>query len=172
MTPRLRSKTSSGISKKGTPSATPSWKALRKSPYPLWYRRSVSASCSCRCSYSAEWPATSLFLLPKLLCSPCSHPTSCPARSFPRWQCTCSKQSRPMLPVPEIHWCGSSGRSSADSNGFGTPITPCSQRSEEHTSELQSPDHLVCRLLLEKKKTKNTSILSAALERKLSSHAL
>src|SRR5438552_6236981 len=28
------------------------------------------------------------------------------------------------------------------------PVT----RSEEHTSELQSPDHLVCRLLLEKKK--------------------
>src|SRR5438552_14878640 len=27
-------------------------------------------------------------------------------------------------------------------------------RSEEHTSELQSPDHLVCRLLLEKKKKK------------------
>src|SRR5258708_17373057 len=26
-------------------------------------------------------------------------------------------------------------------------------RSEEHTSELQSPDHLVCRLLLEKKNT-------------------
>src|SRR5258708_26022303 len=26
------------------------------------------------------------------------------------------------------------------------------ERSEEHTSELQSPDHLVCRLLLEKKK--------------------
>src|SRR5258708_21695396 len=29
-------------------------------------------------------------------------------------------------------------------------------RSEEHTSELQSPDHLVCRLLLEKKKRKHT----------------
>src|SRR5438552_11199004 len=28
-------------------------------------------------------------------------------------------------------------------------------RSEEHTSELQSPDQLVCRLLLEKKKEKN-----------------
>src|SRR5258708_12179289 len=28
-------------------------------------------------------------------------------------------------------------------------------RSEEHTSELQSPDHLVCRLLLEKKKNHN-----------------
>src|SRR5947208_4429175 len=30
-------------------------------------------------------------------------------------------------------------------------------RSEEHTSELQSPDHLVCRLLLEKKKKKKTN---------------
>src|SRR5256885_10705144 len=30
-------------------------------------------------------------------------------------------------------------------------------RSEEHTSELQSPCNLVCRLLLEKKKTKNTA---------------
>src|SRR6185436_20864289 len=30
------------------------------------------------------------------------------------------------------------------------------RRSEEHTSELQSPDHLVCRLLIEKKK-KNTT---------------
>src|SRR5947208_8353392 len=30
-------------------------------------------------------------------------------------------------------------------------------RSEEHTSELQSPDHLVCRLLLEKKKKKAPS---------------
>src|SRR5258708_31955044 len=29
-------------------------------------------------------------------------------------------------------------------------------RSEEHTSELQSPDHLVCRLLLEKKKKRKT----------------
>src|SRR5258708_24378484 len=29
------------------------------------------------------------------------------------------------------------------------------KRSEEHTSELPSPDHLVCRLLLEKKKKKN-----------------
>src|SRR5258708_26930684 len=28
-------------------------------------------------------------------------------------------------------------------------------RSEEHTSELQSPDHLVCRLLLEKKNQSN-----------------
>src|SRR5258708_12642894 len=42
-----------------------------------------------------------------------------------------------------------------------SPVCPlalsCAQRSEEHTSELQSPDHLVCRLLLEKKKIKLTS---------------
>src|SRR5258708_22518983 len=37
----------------------------------------------------------------------------------------------------------------------GTEAVNCvalTNRSEEHTSELQSPDHLVCRLLLEKKK--------------------
>src|SRR5258708_12954075 len=35
----------------------------------------------------------------------------------------------------------------------GNPRRKCTgTRSEEHTSELQSPDHLVCRLLLEKKK--------------------
>src|SRR5947208_12360255 len=33
------------------------------------------------------------------------------------------------------------------------PIGEGAVRSEEHTSELQSPDHLVCRLLLEKKNT-------------------
>src|SRR5207244_10973836 len=40
------------------------------------------------------------------------------------------------------------GRNRAASGG-ASPL-----RSEEHTSELQSPDHLVCRLLLEKKKKK------------------
>src|SRR5258708_25806164 len=35
---------------------------------------------------------------------------------------------------------------------------PRAIRSEEHTSELQSPDHLVCRLLLEKKKTQINSV--------------
>src|SRR5258708_17269666 len=35
----------------------------------------------------------------------------------------------------------------------GTTTVAGTLRSEEHTSELQSPDHLVCRLLLEKKKT-------------------
>src|SRR6202167_2271881 len=32
-----------------------------------------------------------------------------------------------------------------------TGVQTCALRSEEHTSELQSPWHLVCRLLLEKK---------------------
>src|SRR2546422_2279477 len=34
---------------------------------------------------------------------------------------------------------------------IGDPIANVSSRSEEHTSQLQSPLHLVCRLLLEKK---------------------
>src|SRR5947208_5325803 len=38
-----------------------------------------------------------------------------------------------------------------------TADTLALDRSEEHTSELQSPDHLVCRLLLEKKKNNTTS---------------
>src|SRR5438876_8750162 len=41
------------------------------------------------------------------------------------------------------------------STGSRGPVDPVVHRSEEHTSELQSPVHLVCRLLLEKKK-KNT----------------
>src|SRR5258708_12430374 len=36
------------------------------------------------------------------------------------------------------------------------------RRSEEHTSELQSPDHLVCRLLLEKKTQNQLTIFSRA----------
>src|SRR3989442_2695281 len=39
---------------------------------------------------------------------------------------------------------------------YGQPPQP-SGRSEEHTSELQSRPHLVCRLLLEKKKYSNTT---------------
>src|SRR5256885_8068974 len=39
------------------------------------------------------------------------------------------------------------------------PSRNCSARSEEHTSELQSPCNLVCRLLLEKKKKNTLSCL-------------
>src|SRR5258708_18654616 len=42
----------------------------------------------------------------------------------------------------------------------GVPnLTLIDHRSEEHTSELQSPDHLVCRLLLEKKKMSTSSCM-------------
>src|SRR5947208_4701780 len=51
--------------------------------------------------------------------------------------------------------CASSARSSPNSSSSGSP------RSEEHTSELQSPDHLVCRLLLEKKKRETTARVGA-----------
>src|SRR2546422_6925626 len=49
--------------------------------------------------------------------------------------------------APELHLRGA---------GFGrAPGVRCPGRSEEHTSELQSRLHLVCRLLLEKKKSKS-----------------
>src|SRR5438093_5845720 len=41
-----------------------------------------------------------------------------------------------------------------DATGGATAVT-IQERSEEHTSELQSLTNLVCRLLLEKKKTQN-----------------
>src|SRR3989442_12054045 len=48
----------------------------------------------------------------------------------------------------------------SERHGRSRPFIP---RSEEHTSELQSRPHLVCRLLLEKKKTMRTVV--AGLER-------
>src|SRR5437660_6652153 len=44
------------------------------------------------------------------------------------------------------------------SNSSTVAASKASRRSEEHTSELQSRGHLVCRLLLEKKKKKNTQV--------------
>src|SRR5438876_8073531 len=54
------------------------------------------------------------------------------------------------------------GRLAQSSRPFPEPSRPRRKRrrlkrSEEHTSELQSPVHLVCRLLLEKKKTSHAS---------------
>src|SRR5690625_6178243 len=48
------------------------------------------------------------------------------------------------------HWAGRHARNRVE------------KRSEEHTSELQSRGHLVCRLLLEKKKTVASFLLSVA----------
>src|SRR5207244_11489082 len=55
----------------------------------------------------------------------------CVLAHVPRLAATCAHHAR-------FRWAGFRGVESS--------------RSEEHTSELQSPDHLVCRLLLEKKK--------------------
>src|SRR5258708_12435637 len=48
--------------------------------------------------------------------------------------------------------CGAKSGSWRDTRKYRNPFIVSNPRSEEHTSELQSPDHLVCRLLLEKKK--------------------
>src|SRR2546430_7684164 len=48
----------------------------------------------------------------------------------------------------------------ARSSGATASRLSCCRRSEEHTSELQSQSNLVCRLLLEKKKKKNTQRLT------------
>src|SRR5947208_11361211 len=42
-----------------------------------------------------------------------------------------------------------------------SPKVSLDERSEEHTSELQSPDHLVCRLLLEKKNNDAERLLAS-----------
>src|SRR2546430_11920701 len=44
-----------------------------------------------------------------------------------------------------------------DTGDRASPPSKCANRSEEHTSELQSQSNLVCRLLLEKKKKKTTA---------------
>src|SRR5690348_17574028 len=54
------------------------------------------------------------------------------------------------------------GRHGGPPSRSDAPSTRTRMRSEEHTSELQSPVHLVCRLLLEKKKKgfESTSVYS------------
>src|SRR2546426_6494614 len=58
---------------------------------------------------------------------------------------------RDALPSPLLSYAGEHP-STAKRSGCAA----CRRRSEEHTSELQSPCNLVCRLLLEKKKNKNS----------------
>src|SRR5438552_6176651 len=48
-------------------------------------------------------------------------------------------------------------RGAGDAPPHRADRAPAPLRSEEHTSELQSPDHLVCRLLLEKKNKQPTT---------------
>src|SRR5256886_12338965 len=56
---------------------------------------------------------------------------------------------------------GTKGRRNRD-RGDLRRRRPRQGRSEEHTSELQSQSNLVCRLLLEKKKTQNIDVVRCA----------
>src|SRR5207253_9222415 len=60
----------------------------------------------------------------------------------------------PISPLVNASAASPASRSSARANRCTIVVTP--HRSEEHTSELQSRGHLVCRLLLEKKKQTTT----------------
>src|SRR5258708_14458555 len=69
------------------------------------------------------------------------------------------------LPISLPHGCACQGgakRKRAEHRDSDhlckVPVWLKIKRSEEHTSELQSPDHLVCRLLLEKKKKESIII--------------
>src|SRR5258708_31196628 len=75
---------------------------------------------------------------------------ACPMGAPVKWKCflrqsLCRTPRLPRLTQPRVHrrnqWTLASSL-----------LLVSKRRSEEHTSELQSPDHLVCRLLLEKKK--------------------
>src|SRR5437870_8659909 len=58
-----------------------------------------------------------------------------------------------LFPYTTLFRSGIMGRSmAANLVKAGNEVTVWNRRSEEHTSELQSRGHLVCRLLLEKKK--------------------
>src|SRR5205807_9286974 len=60
--------------------------------------------------------------------------------------------------LPIFDWVGSSLGGHIGMELAALPGTRRAPRSEEHTSELQSPCNLVCRLLLEKKKKKKKKI--------------
>src|ERR1035441_10841003 len=61
------------------------------------------------------------------------------------------RKTYPQLPIEAADTSASGLQAAAEERGF--PEGDRGERSEEHTSELQSLRHLVCRLLLEKKKT-------------------
>src|SRR5690625_2295675 len=131
-------------------------------------RRCPVSETSLRCSGSpaAPSPASTPRSRTAVSCGPCGAPgrssailvslqnpgragsppsTTCPPE--PCWICP-QEHSRARKPSPA--YCPRSG-GCCTSTISPTPAT-IPQRSEEHTSELQSRGHLVCRLLLEKKK--------------------
>src|SRR5947209_17403235 len=63
----------------------------------------------------------------------------------------------PIYPSRVTIWEVSAERQGDFGFGAGMRVRTRPERSEEHTSELQSRQYLVCRLLLEKKKARGTS---------------
>src|SRR5256885_5986521 len=93
---------------------------------------------------STLFPYTTLFRskLPAEFGIPCCARCSANARGCGRPMCSSGAKQFHSSPRPRAK------------NGTASPHC----RSEEHTSELQSPCNLVCRLLLEKKKDLNTVV--------------
>src|SRR3712207_7802140 len=91
-------------------------------------------------------PRSTLFPYTTLFRSGCPHPTG---RSTWSSAATCRRKTC-ARGVGSPDRCGGCPRPARDSRIPTNPQTPA--RSEEHTSELQSRQYLVCRLLLEKKK--------------------
>src|SRR5258708_21975788 len=69
-----------------------------------------------------------------------------------------TRATRAIVKMPELR-SGSGLTVNADDTVLAGSYTE-GRRSEEHTSELQSPDHLVCRLLLEKKKKTQPEVVN------------
>src|SRR5207244_8156096 len=105
-------------------SCSTTFRAARKKTSAKSATRSPSSKAASRTSKSSAKPCTK----PNLFCT---SPRALPFRVRSKIL------SKPTAPT---------------SKARSTFSLPPKNRSEEHTSELQSPDHLVCRLLLEKKK--------------------
>src|SRR5207253_8300040 len=81
--------------------------------------------------------------------------TSAPLTLFREMRGQVTRRHRERLGQPDRNECSESTCASRDQRGaytLGLQNQLAGWRSEEHTSELQSRGHLVCRLLLEKKK--------------------
>src|SRR5690606_41447707 len=86
---------------------------------------------------------------------PISARSVCSSAARPATTCCSPSATRPLRirtrsPAPPPPSSPTASRTSTTSTARPSPSTP--PRSEEHTSELQSRENLVCRLLLEKKK--------------------
>src|SRR5258708_17725904 len=110
-----------------------------------WGGGSGSTSTSCERPSGSAGPKLELTETEP---SPCPPSPPLPLQPRPKRR---AKNQRRSTRSTFGNWPGPSKFATPPANQRTWPV-PESGRSEEHTSELQSPDHLVCRLLLEKKK--------------------